>query len=91
MDQQPYRETVLLLLCATTAATLSRGPALAAQSAPPETPRRIVQDTLHGDTIDDPYRWLEPLEAESPEVREWTEAQNLHTRAVLFTACSELL
>ena len=54
-----------------------------AAAEPPQTPRREVKETLHGNTIIDPYRWLEPLEAESPEVMEWTEAQNQYTRDVL--------
>ena len=38
-------------------------------------------ETLHGETIPDPYRWLE--DGDSPEVRDWTEAQGRHTAAVL--------
>ncbi len=40
-----------------------------------------VSDELHGVAVADPYRWLE--EGESAEVREWTEAQNTLTEAVL--------
>src|SRR5687767_2134116 len=38
-------------------------------------------DSLHGQKIADPYRWLE--ESEVPEVRDWTETQNAQTRRVL--------
>ncbi len=48
---------------------------------PPPTPRRPVVEVLHGETVVDPYRWLE--DGEAPEVRAWTEAQNGHTDAVL--------
>ncbi len=56
------------------------GPALA---GPPATPTARVVDHLHGDDLADDYRWLEALEAESEQVRDWTTAQNDHTRSVL--------
>ena len=40
-----------------------------------------VVDDLHGTKIADPYRWLE--EADAPEVKTWTDAQNARTRDVL--------
>src|SRR5712691_8579686 len=50
--------------------------------APPQpTPREEVVDTLHGERVVDPYRWLE--DSGSARVRGWTEAQNARTRAVL--------
>lgn len=58
--------------------------ALAALAAPPpHTKQDPVTDTYHGWTFTDPYRWLEPLEAESEEVRSWTTTQNDYTRAML--------
>lgn len=48
---------------------------------PPETPVRKVSDTVHGVTIEDPYRWLE--DGTSPETLEWTEAQNKRTEETL--------
>jgi prolyl oligopeptidase len=48
---------------------------------PPETEIRPVIDTVHGVTIEDPYRWLE--DQESPETREWIDAQNEYTRSIL--------
>jgi prolyl oligopeptidase len=43
-----------------------------------------VVDVLHGRSIADPFRWLE--DAESAEVRAWTDEQNARTRAVLDRA-----
>ncbi|MDY6764198.1 MAG: S9 family peptidase, partial [Halobacteria archaeon] len=40
---------------------------------PPDTVKREVTETLHGDDITDPYRWLEE---ESDRVEEWIERQN---------------
>ncbi len=47
---------------------------------PPDTPKRIVVDMVHGVEIRDPYRWLE--DGRSPEVREWTLTQNMRSNAV---------
>jgi prolyl oligopeptidase len=49
---------------------------------PPPTPREDVVDTWHGESISDPYRWLE---GSSDRIRTWTDAQNARTRAVLDT------
>ncbi|MGH7509863.1 MAG: prolyl oligopeptidase family serine peptidase [Gemmatimonadales bacterium] len=38
-------------------------------------------DLLHGETIADPYRWLE--DGDAPETRRWTEQQNAITQAHL--------
>lgn len=48
---------------------------------PPATRTVEVADTLHGETIPDPYRWLE--DGDSPETRAWTEAQNARTERYL--------
>lgn len=52
---------------------------------PPKTDQRPVTDTLHGVEIVDPYRWLEGDDKGNltDAVREWTTAQNNHTRKVL--------
>ena len=57
--------------------------------APPATEPRPVTDTFHGDTVTDPYRWLEGDNSDparmglmTPEVAEWTDAQNAYTRGV---------
>jgi prolyl oligopeptidase len=47
----------------------------------PPTPTSGAADVLHGETISDPYRWLE--DGESAETREWTERQNTLTEAYL--------
>lgn len=50
---------------------------------PPPTPTNPIVDVMHGQEIVDPYRWLEDLESESPEVERWTTIQNEYTREVL--------
>lgn len=52
-----------------------------ARAGYPPTPRRPHSDTLHGQTIVDPYRWLE--DGNSPPVQEWTAAQNAYAEAQL--------
>jgi prolyl oligopeptidase len=47
----------------------------------PETPAYDIHDVLHGETIADPYRWLE--DGDAPETRDWTERQNALTQAYL--------
>jgi prolyl oligopeptidase len=49
-------------------------------SYPPSRVSAAV-DVLHGETIPDPYQWLE--DGASPEVRAWTDAQNALTAAYL--------
>ncbi len=50
---------------------------------------RIGDDTVnqHGQSIPDPYRWLEDT-TDSPEIRAWIEAQNAFTESVLAGASS---
>ncbi|MEP7027498.1 MAG: prolyl oligopeptidase family serine peptidase [Candidatus Eisenbacteria bacterium] len=52
-----------------------------ARYAYPPTPVHAVSDTLHGDVIADPYRWLE--RADDPAVEAWTAAQNAFTLKTL--------
>lgn len=47
----------------------------------PVTKAEKIVDKLHGVEVPDPYRWLE--EADKPEVREWVDKQNQHTRSIL--------
>ena len=61
-----------------------------ATPGPPATRIQPVRDSLHGVEVVDPYRWLEGDNANpdrmgqvTPEVAEWTDAQNAYTRAVL--------
>lgn len=49
--------------------------------APPSTPKKPVQDTYHGVTVTDDYRWLE--DGKDPAVRQWIDAQNHYARSVL--------
>ena len=43
--------------------------------------KRPVVETMHGEQIVDPFRWLE--ESESAETKAWTDAQNARTRKYL--------
>lgn len=52
----------------------------------PPSRRDPVEDTLFGESVPDPYRWLEY--GSSPEVGAWTDAQNGLVRAYL-TGCAE--
>jgi len=51
------------------------------QVRPPETKASPAVDTVHGQVIVDPYRWLE--QGEDPRVEQWTEQQNAYTRSWL--------
>ena len=72
------RSTIAAALVA--AAAASTAPAAPAP-APPATPVHVVRDTLHGEVIEDPYRWLEDKDA--PETRAWVREQMAFTRAQL--------
>lgn len=48
---------------------------------PPATEKDPVEETLHGETIVDPYRWLEDQQSE--RTRAWIEEQNRYTDSVL--------
>jgi len=50
---------------------------------PPATKTVPVTDDYSGTAVTDDYRWLEPLEKDSPEVKAWTDAQLAHMRATL--------
>ena len=60
-------------------------PPQAAAIAYPETLREPIAETLFGETIADPYRWLESDVRVDPRVRAWVTAQNDVTRAYLAT------
>ena len=49
-------------------------------TAPPPTRRADVVDVMHGVEIVDSYRWLE--DQDSPETRQWLDAQNAYTLAL---------
>jgi Prolyl oligopeptidase, N-terminal beta-propeller domain len=57
------------------------GAAYRVQLSPPVSPRREVVEVLHGETVSDPYRWLE--DDQSPETQEWVAAQALYARSAL--------
>lgn len=77
----PFHESVCCAPVIVAAFLLAAG-TLAASPYPP-APRETVVDTLHGEAIPDPYRWLEA--GTSPEVVAWTEAQEGFARAHLDT------
>jgi len=54
-----------------------------AMATPPATRQSDVQETLHGVTVPDPYRWLE--DQESAETRAWINQQNDYTHKLLDT------
>jgi prolyl oligopeptidase len=59
--------------------------ALSLNAAPAEpdanTPKKPVTDEYHGVKVEDPYQWLEQDDA--AEVKAWSDAQNMRTRAYL--------
>ncbi len=59
-------------------------------AAPPPTEQRPVTETIHGDSVTDPFRWLEGDNTDpenmgrlTEEVTAWTDDQNGYTRRVL--------
>jgi prolyl oligopeptidase len=57
------------------------GPTAAAEKAPPAAPVREVTETYFGQTVVDPYRWME--NTKDPELVAWLKAQDDLTRTVL--------
>ena len=55
--------------------------AFAAPTVQPVAPVGMVQDTLHGVVVKDPYRYFENVKA--PEVQTWLRAQGEYSRGVL--------
>src|SRR5947209_20011665 len=47
----------------------------------PRTDRDVVIETMHGQEIADPYRWLE--DGDSPATRDWVRRQNKYTASLL--------
>jgi prolyl oligopeptidase len=62
-------------------AVLIAVPVGAADTSAPPTRVAPVTDTYHGTSVTDPYRWLE--NADDAEVKAWSDAQNVRTRAYL--------
>lgn len=74
---------VMTVVLAAATAVWAQAHAPAPAQAPPATVRDPVSETLHGTTIEDPYRWLE--DQDSPRTRRWLDAQNAYMEAVLGT------
>ena len=49
----------------------------------PSTRFEPLTESIHGFEVRDDFRWLEPLESESEEVKAWTDLQNQRTRTAL--------
>jgi prolyl oligopeptidase len=82
-----------LAACATTTTQPARSadamtttaPPRAAAHAYPETMKEDVADVMFGETVHDPYRWLENDVRNDPRVRQWVTAQVATTDAYLET------
>ncbi len=72
--------TLRLLVAATALCGLARAADVQA-AKPPVTAAHPVNDSYHGVTITDPYRWLE--DQNSPETRAWIDAENGYTQKIL--------
>jgi prolyl oligopeptidase len=48
---------------------------------PPETRVELVVDTIHGEAVPDPYRWLE--DTGNPEIPAWVEEQNAYAEQII--------
>src|SRR6516165_9607587 len=60
---------------------ISLAPAAASSLAYPPSPAQDVSEQIFGQTVRDPYRWLE--DANSPKVQAWMKAQDELARAEL--------
>jgi prolyl oligopeptidase len=83
MTRSAATSSTSIILAAPLVAFFCEPSPLHAMATPPRTEARAVTETIHGETFVDPYRWLESLEAEDPEVATWTTLQNDYTAAVL--------
>ena len=52
-----------------------------ARNAPPTTKKDDIVDTIHGQKVADPYRWLEDVTR--PEVKAWMDTQDAYARGEL--------
>jgi prolyl oligopeptidase len=67
---------MLLRLILTTALLSTLMPAQEKPNYPPSR-REDLKETIHGVTVEDPYRWLE--DQKSPETRQWIDSENAYT------------
>lgn len=72
-----FKGVVALLALST---VLPSAPTNAQETAPPAAKVVPFTETLHGQTVSDPYRWME---AQSPDYQQWLEAQGAYARAFL--------
>ena len=72
---------VVLSLCIGVVMALAAPSSLRGQTAPPATEKQQVADTYYGQTVTDPYRWLESWH--DAKVAQWLKAQDEYTRATL--------
>ncbi|MBV8784250.1 MAG: S9 family peptidase, partial [Gammaproteobacteria bacterium] len=78
------RRELLQGVTACTAAYVARNTAFAAGPAVPAAPVarvEVVKDTYFGETLSDPYRWME--NDKDPDWLPFLKGQDAHTRAVL--------
>ncbi len=90
MNRNARSATVAILIgCASTIGATSPVAASSASAqeriAYPRTERGDVIETLFGERVADPYRWLENDVREDPRVRAWVAAQNAVTNRYLAT------
>ena len=76
-SQTATRLHIVLAMLALSALPFS----LKAQSGPPPTERHNVTDTFFGQTVTDPYRWLEDWH--EGKAADWLKAQDTYTRSAL--------
>jgi len=72
-----------LYLCFAIVTALPAPLRLNGQTRPPPTERQDVTETFYGQSVTDPYRWLETWH--DPKAAQWLKAQDNYTRAVLTT------
>src|ERR1700687_3097616 len=71
----------LSLMAAVAWAADDSAPSTSPSPGPPKAKVDVVEETLHGHKITDPYRWLE--DASSPESQEYVRAELAYTRSLL--------
>ena len=81
----PFRSRAAIAAAALLFASSSLQASTVTPMSYPETRRDQTVDTLFGEAIADPYRWLENDVRQDAEVADWVRRQNLTTRAYLDT------